>query len=79
MLDLTHLTRIQVVLTGGARGIGGGVASRLAARGAKVVVIDMLPNSDHGSETLYINADVTDEAALIAARQEVHKKLGKVT
>ncbi len=68
-----------VVITGGARGIGGRVAEMLTAKGARVVVLDMLPKSDHGKEALYIKTDVTDLAAVEAAKEKINSSLGKVT
>jgi NAD(P)-dependent dehydrogenase (short-subunit alcohol dehydrogenase family) len=61
----------SVVVTGGASGLGAAAARRLAASGAKVVVID-LPQSagaDFAAEIggVFAPADVTDPAAVEAA------------
>lgn len=68
MLDLTGTSS---VVTGGASGLGEAAARRLAARGAKVVLIDL--NDDKGVAVAgeiggtYVRADVTDTEAVIAA------------
>jgi NAD(P)-dependent dehydrogenase (short-subunit alcohol dehydrogenase family) len=71
--------RHVVVISGGARGIGGGVAERLADRGAKVVTLDMAERTAHSRETRHFKADVTDEAQLLEVRERIHKELGMVT
>ncbi|KID30201.1 SDR family NAD(P)-dependent oxidoreductase [Prauserella rugosa] len=71
------LTDSSVVVTGGASGLGLATATRLAARGAHVVVLD-LPSSDGAAVAdsfagTFAPADVTDadtvDAALEAAEQ----------
>jgi NAD(P)-dependent dehydrogenase (short-subunit alcohol dehydrogenase family) len=61
------------VVTGGASGLGLAAARRLAAAGARVVVVD-LPDGDGekvaaelGDPAAFAAADVTDEAAVTAA------------
>ncbi|KAN0065203.1 hypothetical protein ACQY0O_001700 [Thecaphora frezii] len=68
-----------VVITGAARGILVETAKRLAQRGAKAVVLDMTPKSEHGAETLYISANVTLEASLQEARERMEKEVGLCT
>ncbi|EPQ26896.1 uncharacterized protein PFL1_05531 [Pseudozyma flocculosa PF-1] len=68
-----------VVITGGARGILGETARMLARKGAKVAVLDMAPKSDHGTERLYVQTDVTSEASLIAAKKRIETELGLCT
>lgn len=68
-----------VVVTGGARGIGGRVCILLKLKGATVVVIDRAAKSEHGREDLYISADVTSEEELLAARQKVREEFGYTT
>ena len=68
-----------VVISGGARGIGGRTCELLKERGAKVVVIDRAEKSLHGSEDLYISADVTSQKDLLAAREKVRAELGYAT
>ncbi|UZJ55449.1 hypothetical protein CBS101457_004769 [Exobasidium rhododendri] len=68
-----------VVISGGARGIGGTVCQMLKAKGAKVVVIDRADGSLHHREDLYISADVTSEEEMLAARKKVHQEFGYAT
>lgn len=57
--------RIAVV-TGGAAGIGAGIASRIAAEGGTVIVWDLATSPDHTSRQI----DVTDAEAVDAAMAE---------
>ncbi|MFC4127732.1 3-oxoacyl-ACP reductase FabG [Nocardia rhizosphaerae] len=80
-------TRTAIV-TGAARGIGAGVARRLAADGMAVAVLDL--NADAGKpvvaeieaaggKAIAIGADVADEAAVEAAVAQVAEELGAPT
>ena len=68
MLDLTATSSI---VTGGASGLGEAAARRLAARGAKVVIVDL--NDEKGLavageiDGTYIRADVADTEQVIEA------------
>jgi NAD(P)-dependent dehydrogenase (short-subunit alcohol dehydrogenase family) len=68
VLDLDGTSSL---VTGGASGIGETVARRLAARGARVVIVDL--NDERGAKVAgdiggsYVRADVTDADAGIAA------------
>jgi len=67
------------LVTGGASGIGLATARLLAARGARVAVLDRVrPPEDHAEgEDLYpVLADVTDDAAVRAAVAEAGRALG---
>ncbi|PWZ00176.1 NAD(P)-binding protein [Testicularia cyperi] len=68
-----------VVITGGGRGICGELCKQLRRKGAKVVVLDLHPKSEHGAETLYIQTDVTDIKSLIAAKEKMEKEVGLCT
>ena len=63
------------VITGGARGLGGAVAARLAAAGARVAVLDRDPG-EGASAGLSLRCDVADEASVEAAFAEVDGALG---
>jgi 3-oxoacyl-[acyl-carrier protein] reductase len=60
------------IVTGGARGIGAAIGSRLAAEGGTVVLVDRDPSVEKAAEAIRIagraaeavTADVTDEAAV---------------
>ena len=74
MLDLTGTSSL---VTGGASGLGEAAARQLAARGAKVVVVDL--NDDKGTKVAgdiggsYVRADVTQTEQLIAALEEAER------
>jgi 3-oxoacyl-[acyl-carrier protein] reductase len=76
------LTSQVAVVTGGARGIGRGIGSVLAAEGATVVVVDVegalaeAVAAELGG--LAITADVTDRAAVAAMAQRAVDELGRI-
>jgi NAD(P)-dependent dehydrogenase (short-subunit alcohol dehydrogenase family) len=66
-----EINGLAAVITGGASGLGRATAERLAAKGARVTVLDM---DDAGGEAAaaaiggrFVHTDVTDEAAVEAA------------
>jgi meso-butanediol dehydrogenase/(S,S)-butanediol dehydrogenase/diacetyl reductase len=77
-----------VMVTGGNKGIGRGIAARFAQEGAKVAIaaIDKdTPDAAHsiaeetGGEVLGLILDVTDKAAIGAAFEEAEAKLGSLS
>ena len=64
------------LVTGGARGLGGAAAVRLAEEGRHVVIVDVLEKEGRervvqiealGQKALFLQVDVTDEAAVQAS------------
>jgi 2-keto-3-deoxy-L-fuconate dehydrogenase len=69
-----ELTGLSAVVTGGGSGIGLAAARLLAARGARVAVLDLAP----GEEFLGLHADVTDDASVRAAVDSAGDRLGGI-
>jgi NAD(P)-dependent dehydrogenase (short-subunit alcohol dehydrogenase family) len=88
LLPITDLISLQgrvAVVTGGAQGIGLGIARRLAEAGAAVLVADiddaLGPKTagelaDYGVKTLYRKVDVRDAAEVEAAADAAVEELG---
>jgi 3-oxoacyl-[acyl-carrier protein] reductase len=78
----------KAIVTGGGRGIGGGIAAGFAAEGADVAIFDVLPEADagpvlaairgHGRRALYLTVDVSDEGQVRAAVQQVLDTFGRI-
>ena len=66
-----------VVITGGAKGIGKCIAEMFHAEGAKVCIIDLLPNQ-HTSYDLYYQGDIADEMILTAFASQVVFEYGHI-
>jgi 3-oxoacyl-[acyl-carrier protein] reductase len=76
------LTDQVAIVTGGARGIGYGIAAVLAAEGARVVVADV--DAEQGEVAaaklgaLAIQADVTERASVVAMADSVIRDFGRI-
>ncbi|GAA2387625.1 SDR family oxidoreductase [Dactylosporangium salmoneum] len=73
---MTDLTGLTAIVTGGASGIGLATAGLLAARGARVGVLDLKPEVEQPL-TGY-RADVTDDASVRAAIAAAAEHLGGI-
>jgi len=65
------------VITGGASGIGAAIASAYAAKGAKVVILDLTVPSEPGDFAAFA-CDVTDQASVVAAVDQVMQLHGRI-
>lgn len=65
------------VITGGTKGIGRCIAEMFYAEGAKVCIVDILPQQ-HTSLDLYYQGDIGDEATLIAFVDRVISEYGHI-
>jgi 3-oxoacyl-[acyl-carrier protein] reductase len=81
------LTDQVAVVTGAARGIGRGIASVLAAEGARVVVVDVDASlgevvadelREQGAEASAVSADVTDRGSVVSMAAQVTEELGRI-
>lgn len=85
--DLTTLEGRVAVITGGASGIGLGVASRLAEAGAEVALLDIDDGrgrdavrslEERGLQASYYHCDVTSDADCSQVTEEIITDFGKI-
>ena len=78
MTHSAEFTGLTALVTGGASGIGLATARLLAARGARVAVLDRAKAEPGPDDNLYpVVADVTDDAAVRAAVAEAAQALSQ--
>jgi NAD(P)-dependent dehydrogenase (short-subunit alcohol dehydrogenase family) len=71
---MAELDGLKAIVTGGGSGIGQAAARLLAARGARVAILDLKP----GDEFIGIAADVTDDASVRLAVDTAADRLGGI-
>ena len=67
---------LVAAVTGGASGIGRSTARLLAARGARVAVLDLAAPAEDDAGLLAVHCDVTDDASVRAAVATVVERCG---
>jgi NAD(P)-dependent dehydrogenase (short-subunit alcohol dehydrogenase family) len=77
------LDGLSGIITGGARGIGGGLAAAFADAGARVAVLDQSDDVLASAQALAngsfgLVADVSDEASVKRAFAEVNERVGRI-
>ena len=84
---MQRLTDQVAIVTGGAQGVGRGIASVLAAEGARVVIVRRRRRAGRvdghsvpggGRETFAVTADVTDRASVEAMAARVVAEHGRI-
>lgn len=84
-----RLTDDVCIVTGAGRNIGRGIAERLAAEGARVVIVDVdeesgrdaeaaINEADTPGEAKFVRADLTDEAAVKGVMHAVEDEWGRI-
>ncbi|HWE10808.1 MAG TPA: SDR family oxidoreductase [Solirubrobacteraceae bacterium] len=74
---MTEFADLAAIVTGGGSGIGLATARLLADRGANVAALDLDP-SQAPAPVVPVTADVTDDASVTAAVEEVVERFGRL-
>ena len=87
---MTRFSGRTAVVTGSASGIGRGIAQKLGAKGANVVVADLSPDpntggtpthekiNEEGGEAIFLETDVTDEDSIQDTVYRTAEKYGQI-
>jgi NAD(P)-dependent dehydrogenase (short-subunit alcohol dehydrogenase family) len=75
---MASLSGQVAAVTGGARGIGDGIAARLAQDGARVFAFDKLSPEERREGVIYLETDVTSPESVGAAFREIDRQSGRI-
>jgi NAD(P)-dependent dehydrogenase (short-subunit alcohol dehydrogenase family) len=79
-----QLNQVNALVSGGASGLGLAVATRITRGGGKVAILDLnaaqgaAAAADLGANAIFLEVDVTDEAAVDAAAQTARTGMGSI-
>lgn len=83
-MDGRRLDQKVAVITGGARGIGLGIAKKFVKEGARVVIADVLETEgekaarEAGETAEFYKIDLRDRSAIFEMADRVHEKYGHI-
>lgn len=75
---MASLSGQVAAVSGGARGIGDGIAARLAQDGARVFALDKISPEDRREGVAYLETDVTSPESVSAAFREIDRQSGRI-
>ena len=75
---MTSLNGQVAAVTGGARGIGDGIAVRLAQDGARVFALDRISPEERREGVTYLETDVTSPESVAAAFHTIDSQAGQI-
>jgi NAD(P)-dependent dehydrogenase (short-subunit alcohol dehydrogenase family) len=75
---MTSLSGKVAAVTGGARGIGDGIAARLAADGARVFALDKINPEQSRDGVTFLETDITNEDSVAAAFRAIDSQAGQI-
>ena len=83
---MTSASKKVALVTGAARGIGLATAARFKEDGWQVAMLDILGDTlrsavdtlDRADDTVALEADVSDAAAVSAAVEQTHRRFGRI-
>jgi meso-butanediol dehydrogenase/(S,S)-butanediol dehydrogenase/diacetyl reductase len=77
-MEMRHKAKVAVI-TGASQGIGWGIANKLGAEGAKVIVGDLHKfTEDFPFEAVYKHLDVTDESLVKQFFEAIEQRFGRL-
>jgi NAD(P)-dependent dehydrogenase (short-subunit alcohol dehydrogenase family) len=75
-VDRNEFTGKRVLITGGTKGLGGAIAQRFVASGAKVAITARSPGAPNSGSTLFVRADLGTAAGVQAVIDRIHDAWG---